>query len=171
MIKLLAALSAASVALSLFAYTPESITHKVKKDNLVKKGTIRITSKEVKEETFTLELKYSILAKVLFFERVLEGTKSVELSTRYLSPYGYEELEEAGRLEDEKITVIHMGRKNLPNHYDCHVVKIIPKKDRKWDGIFTYCQDIPSIGFARTQIQMREIPWVGEHTVYTYIVE
>jgi hypothetical protein len=171
MIKFFAALSAALVALPLIASTPEVITHNVQKDSLVKRGTVHIITKQIKDESFVMELRYSIVAKVLFFERVLDGTKSVELSSRYLSPYGYEELEEAGRMEDEKITVIHMGRKNLPNHYDCHVIKIIPKKERRWDGVFTYCQDIPSVGFARTKINMREIPWVGEHTVHTRIIE
>lgn len=171
MTKFLAALSAVLVALPLFASTTETIIHDVRKDRLVKSGTIYISTKEVKAETFTMELKYSVVAKVLFFERVLEGTKAVELPVRYLSPYGYEELEEQGRISDKKITAIHMGRKNLPNHYDCHVIKIIPRNDTKWDGVFTYCQDIASIGFARVQMNMRKIPYVGSHTVYSRLRE
>ncbi len=169
--KFLAALCAALVVLPLIAGIQETIVHDVRKDKLIRSGTIKISTKEIKSESFTMELKYKIVAKVLFWEKVLEGVKGVELPVRYLSPYGYEELEEEGRITDDKITVIHMGRKNLPNHYDCHVIKIIPKEDKKWDGIFTYCQDIPSMGFARTKINMREIPYVGSHTVYSRVRE
>lgn len=168
---MISALGAVLVALPLFAFTPETITHDVRKDKLVKRGVIHITTKDIKDESFTMELKYSVVAKVFFFERVLEGTKAIELPIRYLNPYGYEELEDVGRITDDNITAIHMGRRNLPNHYDCHVVKIVPKKDRKWDGVFTYCQDIPSTGFARVQMNMREIPYVGRHTVFSRIRE
>ncbi|MBK26228.1 MAG: hypothetical protein CME70_19675 [Halobacteriovorax sp.] len=165
--KFLAALCAALVFVPQISMGSETIIHDVKKDKLIKSGTIHISTKNIGAEVFTMELKYKIVAKLLFWERVLEGVKGVELPVRYLSAYGYEELEEQGQITDEKITVIHMGRKNLPNHYDCHVIKIVPKKETNWDGLFTYCQDIPSMGFARVKLNMREIPYVGAHTVYS----
>lgn len=171
MTKIFAALCTVLVALPLLAQTPETIIHDVKKDSLVRKGVIKITTKNIGSENFTMELKYNIFAKFLFFERTLDGITSIDLPVKYLSPYGYEELEEAGTLSDEVATLTHLGRKNLPNHYDCHKVRIKPKKDNKWVGVFTYCPDIPSIGFARTQILMKEIPVVGSHTVYTRIRE
>jgi hypothetical protein len=167
MTKMIAALCAVIVTLPLLAGVTETITHDVQKDRLVRQGVVRITTKNILSETFTMEINYKIKAKFLFFERNLDGTTSIELPVKYLNPYGYQELEEAGSLIEDEATLVHLGKKNLPGHYDCHKVRITPKKDNKWVGVFTYCQDIPSIGFARTQILMRGIPVVGSHTVYT----
>lgn len=167
MTKIFAALCAVLVVLPLLASSPESITHDVQKDKLVKKGVLNITSKNITSESFTLEIKYQILAKFLFFSRNLDGVTSIELPSKYLDPYGYEELEEERSIRVEKAILTHLGRVDLPNYYDCHKVRIKPTANKKWSGVFTYCPDIPSIGFARTQILMREIPIVGSHTVYT----
>lgn len=171
MTKVFAALCTILVALPLLAQTPETIIHDVQKDKLVRRGTVEITTKNILADTFTMEIKYRIFAKWLFFERNLDGVTSIDLPAKYLSPYGYEELEEVRSITDEQSTLTHLGRVDLPNHYDCHKVRIKPVRDNKWSGIFTYCPDIPSIGFARTQILMKEIPIVGSHRVYTRIRE
>lgn len=170
MMKLFAAIIAVLFVLPTFAFQSETIAHDVDKDNLVKRGVVYLTTKEFKQESFTLELKYRISVSFLFINKEFKGVKNIELPTKYLEPYGYEELEEAGRIQDSQATMIHMGRLDLPNHYDCHKVKLIPRDSSKnWNGIFTYCSDIGSIGFARSQINMREIPYVGSHTVYSRI--
>jgi hypothetical protein len=171
MTKNFVALCTVLVALPLLAQTPETIIHDVQKDKIVRSGVVHISTKNILADTFTMEIKYKIFAKWLWIEKNLEGITSIDLPTKYLNPYGYEELENAGSLTDEQSTLTHLGRVNLPNHYDCHKVKIRPARDNKWSGVFTYCPDIPSIGFARTEILMTKIPLLGSHRVYTRIRE
>lgn len=170
MFKSIAALSAVLIALPVFAFQSESIKHIIQKDRIVKRGVVNLTTKEFKDETFSLEIKYRITASVLFMTKTFDGTTKVELPIKFLEPYGYEDLEEVGRTRDANATIIHLGRVRVPNFYDCHRVKIIPTdRSKNWDGIFTYCPGVESIGFARTQINMRNIPYVGSHTVYSRI--
>ena len=77
MTKIFAALCTVLVALPLLAQTPESIIHDVKKDSLVRKGVIKITTKNIGSENFTMELKYNIFAKFLFFERRIFVSTSI----------------------------------------------------------------------------------------------
>lgn len=169
MTKLLTAMIAVLFVLPVLADKPQTITHDVQKDNLVKRGVVYLKTTDLKDDVFTLELKYTISVSFFFMSKEFKGVKNIDLPTKYLEPYGYEDLEEVGRTQDSQATLVHMGRIDLPNYYDCHRVKIIPNGGKDWDGIFTYCPGIGSVGFARTQINMRGIPLVGSHTVYSRI--
>lgn len=169
MIKFLTAAICLLLTLSSSAAMYESIIHDAVKDRLVKKGTVRLTTKSPRSDSFSLEISYKLIVKMLLFKKTIEGKRSVELPNRYLTPYGYEELEEAGRMKGKEASFIHLGRVNLPNYYDCHIIKIIPNGPRKWSGVFTYCPAIASIGFARSEITISSVPWIGSHTVYSRI--
>lgn len=169
MFKLLLLVMLPVVSLSAFSVEGESITHIVQKDNLVKNGNVVLTSKNVRVDIFTLQIDYNLSVGMLFLNRNLRGTKNIELPSKLLDPYGYEELEQARMMENEKAEIYHWGRHQSAMNYDCHVIKVIPKGNKGWDGIFTYCPTVPSIGFIKTAITIHKVPFVGRHTINSKI--
>ena len=155
--------------LSTFSANAESITHIVQKDKLVKRGNVVLTSKNVGLEFFTLQIDYNLSVGMLLFSRNLKGSKDIQLPAKLLDPYGYEELEQAGSLENKKAKIFHDGRHQSSLYYDCHVIKVIPKENKGWDGVFTYCPAVPSIGFIKTAISIHKVPFVGRHTIFSKI--
>lgn len=155
--------------LSTFSANAESITHIVQKDKLVKRGNVVLTSKNVGSEFFTLQIDYNLSVGMLVFSRNLKGSKNIQLPAKLLDPYGYEELEQAGSLENEKAKIFHRGRHQSSIYYDCHVIKVIPKGNKGWDGIFAYCPTVPSTGFIKTAITIHKVSFVGKHTIQSKI--
>ncbi|MBT7611254.1 MAG: hypothetical protein HN576_15955 [Bacteriovoracaceae bacterium] len=171
--KIILILSLILVLFSLTATASEIIVHDVIKDRLVKHGVIRIMvdDNQVSSDIVKMSINYNIKVKFLFFTKNLKGTKSIDFPSDYLTPYGYEDLEEQGSLRHEKVIVTHLGRVKISNHSGCHKIKIVPIKQRDWDGVFVYCQDIRSLGFARVRVNLKDIPVIGSHTVYSRLRE
>jgi hypothetical protein len=165
--KIIQILGLGLLLLAINANASETIVHDVIRDRLVKHGVIRITVEDhqVSSDVVNMSINYNIKVKFLFITKNLKGTKKIELPAIYLTPYGYEELEQQGTLKHEKVTATHLGRVNIANHYDCHKIKIVPLKQRDWDGDFVYCQDIRSLGFAQVKVNLRNIPVIGSHSV------
>ncbi len=147
----------------------ESITHIVQRDSLVKSGNVVLTTRNIGSETFTLQIDYNVKASAFFITRDFKGTKNIDLPIDFLDPYGYQELEEQRVRDDSRAKIVHKGRYQSGLYYDCHVIHIFPKDGKNWDGIFTYCPSVPSIGFIKTEITMRKIPWIGTHTIRSVI--
>jgi hypothetical protein len=171
--KIISILSLSLVLFSVTANSAETIVHDVIKDKLVKHGVIKITvdDNQVSSDVVTMSINYNIKVKFLFFRKDLKGNKSIDLPAVYLTPYGYEDLEQQGTLRHEKVVATHLGRVKIPNHNGCHKIKIVPVKQRDWDGVFVYCQDIRSLGFARVQVNLKKIPVIGSHKVHSRLRE
>ncbi|MCO4794247.1 MAG: hypothetical protein KC493_11065 [Bacteriovoracaceae bacterium] len=169
MFKLFILVALAFLSLNLHSFENESITHIVQKDNLVKSGKVVLSTQNIQSETFTLNISYNLKVSVFFITRNIKGTKNIELPSDFLDPYGYEELQEVGVRDDERARIVYKGRFQSALYYDCHTIHIYPKDNKGWDGEFTYCPTVPSIGFIRTAITMHKVPFVGRHTVQSKI--
>lgn len=147
----------------------ESISHTVQRDSLIKSGKVVLTTKNIQADSFTLQIDYEVKASMFFISRDFKGTKNIELPSDFLDPYGYEELEEAGVRNDKRAKIVHKGRTQSGIYYDCHIIQILPKDGKGWDGIFTYCPSVPSIGFIKTAITIHKVPFVGRQTLHSVI--
>jgi len=157
------------LSLSLYSSESETITHIVKRDRLVKSGNVYLTTQNIQSEEFTLKIDYNLSVSILFISRNLKGSKEIELPTELLDPYGYEALEEVGSREVDRARIVHRGRYQSGVYYDCHIIKVIPKGNKGWEGEFTYCPTVPSIGFIKTAITIHKVPFVGRHTIHSVI--
>ena len=149
----------------------ETINHRIKKDSLAQKGTLKIKSTPINEQSFLAQIEYDFTYKFLFRRRRLQGVEEQVLPVKYQTEEGYLELEQKGTFEDDQVILIHKGRVNSESLYDCHKVNIVPKKSEKWEGIVTYCPDIPGLGFSKMELLKKKIPFLKEHTFYSYYVE
>lgn len=171
MIKVLLFVSLLLVSAKAYSVESNTIIHDVIKDSLVKHGVIKISAFDKNSETVVLNMDYNILIKKFFITKRFKGNKSVDFPAKFLTPYGYQELEQVGQITTDKIIATHLGHVKVPNHYDCQKIKIVPRQKKDWDGVFIYCPDIKSLGFAKVQVNLKQLPLIGSHSVYTRLRE
>jgi hypothetical protein len=171
MIKVILLLSVLLMSAKIYSDDSNTITHDVIKDRLVKKGVIKISAFDKNAETIVLNMDYDILIKNFFISKRFKGNKNVDFPAKFLTPYGYQELEQVGQITTDKVIAKHLARVKIANHYDCQKIQITPRKKKDWDGIFVYCADIKSLGFARVEIRLKQLPFIGSHIIHTRLRE
>ncbi len=145
----------------------EGLWHDVVPDNLAKKGTVYIQTRDLPEQSqfFQARFKYDFNYQFLFFNRNMAGEEFVDMPIRFQTEQGFIDLENEGTYDDERVTLYHKGRKDWAPYYDCHYVRLVPKKSDKWEGHFIYCPDVPRSGISEMQLTVKKIPLLGEHTI------
>jgi hypothetical protein len=145
----------------------EGLWHDVVPDSLAKKGTIYIQTRETPEDYqyFQARFKYDFNYQFLFFKRNMAGEEVVDMPIRFQSEQGFIDLETGGTYTDERVTLYHKGRREWAPYYDCHYIRLVPKKSDKWEGHFIYCPDVPKSGISEMQLTVKKIPLLGEHTI------
>ncbi len=161
--------SCMALFLSNIAFSQDFITHNAVAYSIVKNGSMIISTRDLSEDDFELSLKYKITLKVLFITKILEGEMKEILPMKFRFSYGHEELREVHSMKYKNIEITHLGMLNLEEFADCHRVHLKPLAHNKWEGEVTYCPDVAAIGFARTKLTYKKVPFFGQHTMQTVL--
>jgi hypothetical protein len=142
------------------------IKHSIEKDRIARDGQIHIQYRELDHDFIELKLDYRFRYRVLLVGGSYNGTRLQQIPASFASLEGYLELEQVGSYEDERVRLDHRGRRRWQSYYDCHQIQLTPKGRRAtWNGLLTYCPELPELGFAEIELQVREIPVLGTHTL------
>jgi hypothetical protein len=146
------------------------IEHSAVPDRLVKKGSVVIQTRDLPQEQngndfYQTRIKYNFVIETLFSRRTRKGEETFKLPNSFKDEQGYLDLQLQNRYEDKNILMVHRGRKNWKGHYDCHIIKLVPKYKDTWDGEFFYCPDAPKSGIVELRFRVKNIPFLGEHTI------
>jgi len=152
------------------SYSSASIIHRAIPDKVIKEGRLEITAQDLSLDEFEIILKYKIKAKILFITKKIEGESREILPMKFRYLYGYEELEKTGSMIHRDVLITHMGKRDVNEYTDCHLVHVKPLKNNKWEGILTFCPEVPSVGFAKTQLTYKNIPVLKVHTMKTELL-
>lgn len=143
--------------------------HRAIPDRLVKKGDVRIQTRDLPESQgrnlFQTRIQYNFLIETFFTTTTREGEEVFTLPSEFKTELGYQNLESDGSFEDSEIQIIHQGRRDWKDFYDCHFVKVIPKFKNTWDSEYFYCPQAPKSGIVELRFRVKNIPLLGEHTI------
>lgn len=148
----------------------EGLPHVAIADRLVVEGDVLIQTRDLPrnesgEDFFQTRIRYNFVIETLFSRKVRKGEERFDLPQNFRTEIGYQNLEVQNVYEDDRIKMIHQGRKDWESFYDCHFVKIIPKYKDTWDGQFFYCSGAPKSGIVELRFRVKNIPFLGEHTI------
>lgn len=146
------------------------LNHRAIPDKLVKSGTVVIQTRDLPQqengnEFYQTRIKYNFVIETLFSRKVRKGEETFTLPNSFQTEDGYIDLESSKVYEDKDIKLIHQGRDRWEGYYDCHFLKIVPKYKDTWDGQFFYCPDAPKSGIVELRFRVKNIPFLGEHTI------
>ncbi|MCP4911540.1 MAG: hypothetical protein GY909_00365 [Oligoflexia bacterium] len=164
------------ISISLVAgFQSEKILHTLRKDGIVREGNMKIYYSDVDVDNVKVHIDYRFVYRILFSNKVKQGVEVETIPRKYTTLDGFLDLEREGEFRNKDVIMSHFGRidytaKNGRTYYDCHKVKLIPvRTDKKmtWDALFTYCPEVPSVGWAHVALTIKRIPFLGSKTVYS----
>tara|TARA_R110002072_G_scaffold64203_2_gene159368 strand:+ start:210342 stop:210899 length:558 start_codon:yes stop_codon:yes gene_type:complete len=173
------------LSISLFAgFKSETIKHEIKSasSSVVKDGKMKIHYSDVDVDYVKIHIDYRFVYRIFFSNKVKQGVETEVVPRKYTTLDGYLELEREGRFTDKSVTMIYLKRVDFKAssgrmYYDCHKVRLIPQPSQKamtWEATFTYCPEVPSVGWANVALTIKRVPFLGSITVnseYTGLVK
>ncbi|MBT3586733.1 MAG: hypothetical protein HN509_17615 [Halobacteriovoraceae bacterium] len=142
------------------------LVHTIVQDSLIERGTITFNVTKVGQKNIlSIKSKAKTTSWLLGTKK---GETKIELPSHYLSEEGYRKLEQDGHYKDHYVSLKFSGRKDFGPYYDCYKVSMRINKKPGWNMRFTYCPEIPALGWGEATLFVPKIPFYGAHTFKSY---
>lgn len=148
----------------------ETVSHSVTEGKYHNGGSLNFKTYDINEESFTAQIKYNLNPKwfVSFLKKKYLNGETVEvLPIDFITEEGYLDLEKSKEREFRGARLVHVGRKDIGDFKDCHVVEIFPASG-KWKGKVYYHPSINSVGWAKFEITLLSIKVISPYTMVSY---